>query len=1069
VATRTSRGVLALVSFVAVAGGWLLGIPAPIRTANAAVTPALPPGFIDETLVTGLNLPTVMAISPGGRVFVGQKGGVVKTWPTFASFASNGAPTQTIDISTDVYNYWDRGLMGLAVDPGWPASPYIYVLYTYDAPPGRTAPVWNDVCPSPANGGPGATTDGCLAQNRIDRITVNTSTGVATARTNLLLGWCQQFPSHTAGTLAFGADGALYASAGEGASFQAADWGQFGGTEPTIANPITPADPCHDPVDPAYLPGGAQYGLGYDPNAEGGAMRAQSFRRTNAPVLLNATLLRLNKATGAAAAGNPAIASPDLNARRIVAYGFRNPFRFTIRPGTNDVWVGNVGSTTWEAIDRVPNPTAAGGPLNFGWPCHEGTSVNTYYRTQSFTVCTSLLSSEVTNPTFEYHQGVRTVPGDACGSGGASISGLSFYEGSAYPPAYRKGLFFVDYTRNCLSLLQAGSDGLPDSTKPLAFGVIPNPTQLLFDPNGDLLYVDFDQSSATAGQIHRIRYQPPVARLTASASGGPAPLHVDFDGSTSTAPAGITSYDWDFGDGTAHGTAASVSHDYAAGGFTATLTITDSNGSTATASQSVQSGTLPTVTVDSPTAATHWAVGDTISLQAHATDAYDATLANSAFSWNVSIEHCPSDCHEHNLVTRSGPSTSFDAPDHDYPSWLKVTLTVTDSIGLVKTVTIDHVDPLTTTMTVTSNPTGLPVSIDGNPGFGPVGPATVIVGHQATIAAQASYTSAETTATFTGWSDLGTLSHVVTVSSPSTYTASYSRTTHDRSNTCSSAPVETGNGAWWMGQFLTAGDVDWLRFKVAAGTYRIVLGNLPTTANLELWDGCSSLRVHADASGTHWEEIVATLPAGTYGLKVTDTGGASPGSYGVRVTSIATPVGITTSAAIDKSTQVRLVGELLNRSTGNRSVTVTAKLYSTGGTLLKTYSIHPLVNPMPGSSRETFALVVPRPTGYGRTSFSVSSVATSTVARVLPVSGLTSAAGAGGTWVVHGTATNTRSTTATAVQAMVGIFNVWGGIVDVTRVTVGTGTIAAHGTATFTATFTVSTAIQVARVGVHAT
>src|SRR5262249_39206075 len=151
--------------------------------------------------------------------------------------------------------------------PAWPASPYIYVMYTYDAPPGRTAPVWNDACHSPANGGPGATTDGCLAQNRIDRITVNTSTGVATSRTNLVLGWCQQFPSHTAGTLAFGADGALYASAGEGASFGAADWGQFGGTVPTIAHPITPANPCHDPVDPAYLPGGASYGLGYDPNA----------------------------------------------------------------------------------------------------------------------------------------------------------------------------------------------------------------------------------------------------------------------------------------------------------------------------------------------------------------------------------------------------------------------------------------------------------------------------------------------------------------------------------------------------------------------------------------------------------------------------------------------------------------------------------------------------------------------------------------------------------------------------------------------------------------------------------
>ena len=35
---------------------------------------------------------------------------------------------------------WDRGLLGLAIDPDFPAKPFIYVLYTYDAPIGGTAP-----------------------------------------------------------------------------------------------------------------------------------------------------------------------------------------------------------------------------------------------------------------------------------------------------------------------------------------------------------------------------------------------------------------------------------------------------------------------------------------------------------------------------------------------------------------------------------------------------------------------------------------------------------------------------------------------------------------------------------------------------------------------------------------------------------------------------------------------------------------------------------------------------------------------------------------------------------------
>ena len=40
-----------------------------------------------------------------------------------------------------------------------------------------------------------------------------------------------------------------------------------------------------------------------------------------------------------------------------MAYGLRNPFRFAIRPGTNEVWLGDVGWNTTEEINRVANPT----------------------------------------------------------------------------------------------------------------------------------------------------------------------------------------------------------------------------------------------------------------------------------------------------------------------------------------------------------------------------------------------------------------------------------------------------------------------------------------------------------------------------------------------------------------------------------------------------------------------------------------------------------------------------------------------------------------------------------------
>jgi hypothetical protein len=53
----------------------------------------------------------------------------------------------------------------------------------------------------------------------------------------------------------------------------------------------------------------------------------------------------------------PVLSSSDANARRIVAYGLRNPFRFTQRPGTDELWIGDVGWNTWEEINRVVPPS----------------------------------------------------------------------------------------------------------------------------------------------------------------------------------------------------------------------------------------------------------------------------------------------------------------------------------------------------------------------------------------------------------------------------------------------------------------------------------------------------------------------------------------------------------------------------------------------------------------------------------------------------------------------------------------------------------------------------------------
>ena len=659
--------------------------------APAARAATLSAGFEERTVASGLTAPTAVDWAPDGRMFVAEKAGRVRVVTAAGTLLS----TPLLDISDHVHPSGDRGLLGIAVDSSFSSNRYLYLLYTYDTSSSHPT-------------GP--------KTSRLTRVTVN-SNNTASGET-VLVGSVGAAPcpapsntsdcipsdggSHSIGTVRSAPDGTIWAGSGDGAD--------YGGVDERALR-------AHD---------------------------EQSFA---------GKLIHVDR-NGRGLSGHPFCPSEtDLTkvCTKVWAKGFRNPFRFTLRPSGLPA-VGDVG---WGSAEEV-NLAQAG--RNYGWPCYEGRSRVGGY--SGFDTCTALYSEEgttagVTFPDYFYSHS---------GSGAAVVGGPTYTSGP-YPDEFDGDLLFGDYVRGWIKRLEFDGSGRPAGTKDFATDWYGVDLQLR---SGELYYTDFGDGSRGQGSVRRISYVPnnktPIAVAEATPTFGSPPLSVKFKGSGSSDPEGGTlKYEWDFRDGTSKSTSKDPTHSYTkTGEFDARLKVTDPAGASATATVHISVGNTPPVpAVAAPAEGSKYRAGVPLQLTGSGTDKEDGTLSDARLSWHVVLVHAD---HAHDFITLAGKSATFTpATDHDADSYYLVTLTATDSKGLETSKTVTIV-PETVNLTISSTPAGAPVSYAGYPLIAAPHRARTAIGLATTVSAAPRFSAGGREYVFEGWSDGGAIAHDVTVS-----------------------------------------------------------------------------------------------------------------------------------------------------------------------------------------------------------------------------------------------------------------------------------------------------------------
>lgn len=219
------------------------------------------------------------------RLFVVEQAGAIRVFDNSPSVASSNI---FLDLSGRVLFGGEQGLLGLAFPADFSQTGHFYISYVADNP----------------------------RRVIIARYSVSSETGLVDSLSEfVLLEILQPAANHNGGQLAFGPDGKLYISLGDG--------GPSG-------------DPSNNAQNPQNLLG---------------------------------TILRIDVSSSSnytIPPDNPFFGNTEGIRQEIYAYGFRNPWRFSFDPPTGRLWVADVGEARIEEINIVE----AGG--NYGWRLFEG-------------------------------------------------------------------------------------------------------------------------------------------------------------------------------------------------------------------------------------------------------------------------------------------------------------------------------------------------------------------------------------------------------------------------------------------------------------------------------------------------------------------------------------------------------------------------------------------------------------------------------------------------------------------------------------------------------------------------